>query len=159
MLITGESGTGKEVVARAIHNYSAAKAFFSQSTAQHWPRVSWKASCSAMKGSATGASARKEGRFELAADGTLFLDELGEMPSSAAGRCYACCRKDVRARRRHPDAAFRARIIAATNRDLNAMIANGDFAKICTTDSTSYTSICPRCVSAYRTYPPLPSIC
>ena len=83
VLITGDSGTGKEVVARAIHHHSGRTGLF------------LPINCSALaenlleselfgheKGSFTGAVARKEGKFELADEGTLFLDELGEMPPS-----------------------------------------------------------------------------
>ncbi|WP_419637607.1 sigma-54-dependent transcriptional regulator, partial [Thiolapillus sp.] len=81
VLITGESGTGKEVVARAIHHHSERSGLF------------LPVNCSAIvenlleselfgheKGSFTGADRRKPGKFELASDGTLFLDELGELP-------------------------------------------------------------------------------
>jgi two-component system response regulator AtoC len=129
VLITGGSGTGKEIVARAIHNYSERDGLF------------LALNCSALaegileselfghdKGSFTGANARKEGRFELAAGGTLFLDELGEMPSSLQAKLLRVLQEGTFERVGGTQTLHsEARIIAATNRDLKAMIADGDF--------------------------------
>jgi two-component system response regulator AtoC len=129
VLITGESGTGKEVVARAIHNYSGRDGLF------------LAVNCSALaeglleselfgheKGSFTGASTRKEGRFELAAGGTLFLDELGEMPASLQAKLLRVIQEGTFERVGGTQTLHsEARIIAATNRDLKAMINSRDF--------------------------------
>jgi len=129
VLITGESGTGKEVVARAIHHHSGRTGLF------------LPINCSALaenlleseifgheKGSFTGAVARKEGKFEVASEGTLFLDELGEMPASLQAKLLRVLQEAVFERvggtqTLHSD----ARIIAATNRDPSRMIKEGRF--------------------------------
>ena len=129
VLITGESGTGKEVVARAIHHHSNRKGLF------------LPINCSALaenllesevfgheKGSFTGAVARKEGKFELADEGSLFLDELGEMPAALQAKLLRVLQEGTFERvggtqTQHSN----ARIIAATNRDLKALIGQGAF--------------------------------
>jgi two-component system response regulator AtoC len=123
VLITGESGTGKEVVARAIHHHSGRTGLF------------LPINCSALaenlleselfgheKGSFTGAVARKQGKFELANEGTLFLDEMGDMPASLQAKLLRVLQEGTFERvggtqTLHSD----ARIIAATNRDLVQM--------------------------------------
>ena len=129
VLITGESGTGKEVVARAIHYHSGRDGEFIP------------INCSAIveslleselfgheKGSFTGAVARKSGKFEAAADGTLFLDEIGEMAQGLQAKLLRVLqeRSFVRVGGNQPIASS-ARIIAATNRDLAAMVEDKTF--------------------------------
>jgi DNA-binding NtrC family response regulator len=127
VLITGESGTGKELVARAIHNHSGRLGRF------------LPINCSALaenlleselfgheKGSFTGAVARKKGKFELASDGTLFLDELGEMPGSLQAKLLRVLQDGTYARVGGMELLrSEARIIAATNRDPRAMVREG----------------------------------
>jgi len=81
VLVTGESGTGKERVARAIHEYGARcdKPFVVVNLAALPPTLIESELFGHEKGSFTGASTRREGRFELAGDGTLFLDEIGDL--------------------------------------------------------------------------------
>jgi two-component system response regulator AtoC len=129
VLITGESGTGKEVVAKAIHYHSGREGEFIP------------INCSAIvetllesdlfgheKGSFTGAVARKEGKFEAAADGTLFLDEIGEMALGLQAKLLRVLqeRTFVRVGGNRPIHSS-ARIIAATNRDLAAMVEDKTF--------------------------------
>jgi len=129
VLITGESGTGKEVIARALHHHSERQGLL------------LPINCSALsenlleselfgheKGSFTGAVAAKEGKFEQAVDGTLFLDELGEMPASLQAKLLRVLQEGSFERVGGTQTIYsNARIIAATNRDLNKMIAAGDF--------------------------------
>lgn len=130
VLITGETGTGKELVARAIHQKSLRK-----------NRSFVKVNCAALpdalieselfgheRGAFTGAVFKRTGRFELAHNGTIFLDEIGEMPFSTQGKLLGVLQ----------DGAFErvggiktvhidVRIIAASNRDLQKMVAEGLF--------------------------------
>ena len=85
VLIQGETGTGKELIARAIHTLSATlrPARWSRSIAQPSRSTCSRASCSATRRARSpGAIAQKIGRFELADRGTLFLDEVGDLPTA-----------------------------------------------------------------------------
>ena len=130
VLILGETGTGKELLARAVHQLSARK-----------ERPLVKVNCAALpanlieselfgheKGAFTGALARRQGRFELAHQGTIFLDEIGDLPLDLQAKLLRVLQEgeferlgDSRTRR------IDARVIAATNRDLEQAMANGDF--------------------------------
>ena len=130
VLITGESGTGKEVAARAIH-------FHSQRREQ--PFVSLN--CGALpenlleselfghkKGSFTGAIADKKGMFEVAESGTIFLDEIGEMtPLTQVKLLKALEDRKVRRVGGTEEIPFEARIMAATNQNLQGRIKDGMF--------------------------------
>jgi len=130
VLVTGESGTGKEVVARSIH---------SRSDRRDQPFVA--INCGAIpeglieselfgheKGSFTGAVDAKAGLFEVAGSGTLFLDEVGELPLHVQVKLLRAL-QEKRARRvgGTADIAFSARVIAATNRALEAEVKAGRF--------------------------------
>lgn len=130
VLILGETGTGKELVARAIHTIS---------TRQDRPLI--KVNCAALpmtlieselfgheKGAFTGAVSRRQGRFELAHRGTIFLDEIGDLPIDLQAKLLSVLQEgeferlgDTRTLR------VDVRVIAATNRDLKRAIASGDF--------------------------------
>lgn len=130
VLIEGETGTGKELIAHAIHNAS-----------QRFGRPLIKLNCAAIpldlleselfgheKGAFTGAIAQKIGRFEMADKGTLFLDEVGDIPPSLQPKLLRVLQEQQFERlgsgRTHQ---VDVRLVAATNRDLGKMIARGQF--------------------------------
>ena len=135
VLIQGESGTGKEMIARILHSYGQAP-----HTPNHEkPFVA--INCSALvdtlleselfgheKGSFTGATQSKLGRFELAQDGTVFLDEIGDMSFSVQSKLLRVLqeREFERVGGTRP-ISVRARVIAATHRDLAADVRSGLF--------------------------------
>jgi two-component system response regulator AtoC len=130
VLITGETGTGKELVARAIHDRSAER---------HMPLI--KVNCAAIpdtlleselfghvRGAFTGAATNKKGRFALANGGSIFLDEIGTMQAPLQAKLL----RVLQEREFEPLGAERTekvdlRVIAATNRDLRQLVAEGKF--------------------------------
>ena len=130
MLIYGETGTGKEAIARAIHDLSARKA-----------KAFVKLNCAALptglieselfgheKGAFTGAISQRIGRFELANGGSVFLDEVGEIPLEVQPKLLRVL-QEREFERLGGSKTFRtdARLIAATNRDLEAMAGEQKF--------------------------------
>jgi len=130
VLIEGETGTGKELIARAIHNLSP-----------RCGRPLIKMNCAAIpldlleselfgheKGAFTGAITQKLGRFEMADKGTLFLDEVGDIPPALQPKLLRVLQEQEFERlgsgRTH---SADVRIVAATNRDLAEMVARGEF--------------------------------
>ena len=130
VLITGETGTGKELIARAIHKRSrrAQRAFVSVNCAALAPSLISSELFGYEKGAFTGATQRRLGRFELANGGTLFLDEVGELPLDTQIALLRVLqeREFERVGGKEP-IRIDVRIIAATNRDLNAAQTNGTF--------------------------------
>jgi len=130
VLILGETGTGKELVARAIHNSSSRKSK---------PMV--KVNCATLpanlveselfgheRGSFTGATDRRTGKFELAHNSTLFLDEIGEMPLELQVKLLrALQEKEIERLGGRHTIPVDVRIIAATNRDLEEEVEAGRF--------------------------------
>lgn len=130
VLISGETGTGKELIARAIHKRShrAGRAFVSVNCASIPPSLIASELFGHEKGAFTGAVQRRQGRFELAHGGTIFLDEIGELPTETQLALLRVLQERtferVGGNRVIPTDV---RIIAATNRDLTAAIDSGTF--------------------------------
>ena len=130
VLIQGETGTGKELIARAIHKLSPQK-----------DRTLLKVNCAALspqlieselfgheKGSFTGATERRIGKFELANESTIFLDEIGELPIELQAKILRVLQeKEIERIGGKNTLRIDIRIIAATNRDLLGMISTGNF--------------------------------
>ncbi len=130
VLLEGESGTGKEVVARSIQELSqrADKPFVTINCAALPEQLVESELFGHQKGSFTGASAEKPGLFEIADGGTLFIDEIGELPLSLQPKLLRVL-EDGSLRRIgcHRQRKVNVRIIAATNRDLSSEVQEGNF--------------------------------
>ncbi len=130
VLVTGESGTGKELVARAIHDLSprAEKPFISINCGAFTETLLESELFGYVKGAFTGANTNRKGLFEAANDGTIFLDEIGEMSTAMQVKLLRVLQeRKVRPVGAHDEMAIDARVIAATNRDLKAMTEDGSF--------------------------------
>ncbi len=130
ILITGESGTGKEVIARLVHiTGSAAKSRFIAINCASIPENLLESELFGYeKGAFSGAVKRKQGKFELAPNGIIFLDEIGEMPLTLQAKLLRVIEEKTFERLGGVDTiSFSSRIIAATNKDLQALVKEGKF--------------------------------
>ncbi len=132
VMILGESGTGKELVARAIHSNGpkAMKPFLPVDCGSLVQTLVESELFGYVKGAFTGANRDKEGLLVAAADGTVFLDEIGELPLDLQAKLLrALQEREVRPVGASHRVPMRARILAATNRDLKQMVEQGKFRK------------------------------
>src|SRR5262249_43293833 len=130
VLILGETGTGKELVARAIHKRSSrsARAFIRVNCAAIPPSLIASELFGHEKGAFTGAMQRRLGRFELADGGTIFLDEVGELPmDTQIALLRVLQEREFERIGGSQSISVDVRILAATNRDLRAEVAAGRF--------------------------------
>ena len=130
VLLLGESGTGKELFARAVHHLSNRrdKPFVAINCAAIPETLIENELFGHERGSFTGASDRRQGKFELASEGTVFLDEIGELPVAVQSKLLRAIEEKVidRIGGRTP-ITVDLRIVAATNKDLKAAVENGTF--------------------------------
>jgi PAS domain S-box-containing protein len=130
VFITGETGTGKELIARAVHKRSqrAARAFVSVNCAALAPTLISSELFGHEKGAFTGASQRRLGRFEQAHGGTIFLDEVGELPTDTQVALLRILQEREFERVGGTQTIrIDVRVITATNRDLTVAVENGSF--------------------------------
>ena len=130
VLLLGESGTGKELFARAVHHLSARRdnPFVAVNCAAIPETLIENELFGHERGAFTGASDRRQGKFELASGGTVFLDEIGELPLAVQGKLLRAIEEKMvdRIGGRAP-VAVDVRVVAATNKDLKAAVENGQF--------------------------------
>ncbi len=130
VLITGENGTGKELVAREIHERSARRnhPFIPVNCAAIPQNLIESELFGYEKGAFTGAVGRKKGKFERASGGTLFLDEIADLaPSAQAKILRAVQEMSIERVGGEQSISVDVRFVAATNKDMQAMVASGQF--------------------------------
>jgi DNA-binding NtrC family response regulator len=130
VLLLGESGTGKELFARAVHHLSARRdqPFVAINCAAIPETLIENELFGHERGAFTGANDRRQGKFELASGGTVFLDEIGELPLAVQGKLLRAIEEKFvdRIGGRAP-VPVDVRVVAATNKDLKAAVESGDF--------------------------------
>jgi formate hydrogenlyase transcriptional activator len=130
VLILGETGTGKELIARAIHKRSkrAQRAFIGINCAAIPPSLIASELFGYEKGAFTGATQRRLGRFEAASGGTIFLDEVGDLPHEIQIALLRVLQeREIERVGSNVPISVDVRVLAATHRDLDALVAEGKF--------------------------------
>ena len=130
VLVLGETGTGKELIARAIHNRSkrSDRAFIRVNCAAIPPALIASELFGHEKGSFTGATQRRLGRFEMADSGSIFLDEVGDLPpETQVALLRVLQEREFERVGGSQTVSVDVRVIAATNRDLTSAVAEGTF--------------------------------
>ncbi len=130
VLILGETGTGKELIARAIHKRShrAARAFIAVNCAAIPPSLIASELFGHEKGAFTGATQRRLGRFESANGGTIFLDEIGDLPQEIQITLLRVLQeREIQRVGGSTSIPVDVRVLAATHRDLSVLVADGQF--------------------------------
>lgn len=129
-MITGERGTGKTILAKKLHERStrASKEFVNLNCASFTSELLEAELFGYEKGAFTGATQPKAGLFEIASGGTIFLDEIGELPIGLQAKLLkAVEEKRIRRVGSNSEKTIDARIIAATSQNLKQMVAEGRF--------------------------------
>jgi len=130
VLLVGETGTGKELIARAVHAGSSRcnQPFICVNCAALPQDLIESELFGHEKGAFTGATVQRKGRFELADRGTIFLDEIGELPAEAQAKLLRVLQEQTFERvGGSRTLSINVRVVAATNRDLTGMMAEGSF--------------------------------
>jgi DNA-binding NtrC family response regulator len=130
IMILGESGTGKELVAKRIHNASsrAHRFFLPLNCAALSENLALSDLFGHVRGAFTGADRNRQGVFEMAQEGTVFLDEVGDLPAAAQGMLLRVLQeKELRRVGESVPRKVDVRVVVATHRDLEQMVANGAF--------------------------------
>ena len=130
VLILGETGTGKELIARAIHKRSSRspRAFIAVNCAAIPPSLIASELFGHEKGAFTGAMQRRLGRFEMANGGTIFLDEVGDLPADIQIALLRVLQeREIERVGSSKSFPVDVRVVAATHRDLNALVSEGKF--------------------------------
>jgi formate hydrogenlyase transcriptional activator len=130
VLVLGETGTGKELIARAIHKRSrrAERAFIGVNCSAIPPSLIASELFGHEKGAFTGATQRRMGRFESANGGTIFLDEIGDLPAEIQIALLRVLQeREIERVGSSRPIPVDVRVVAATHRDLNALVAEGKF--------------------------------